>query len=154
MKDSEESEITRGLLSPSLVMSESSSTVFRWRKSSVWDYFTYDSSTDKRFCKACVVDCSSVASTSSVESPLELPSTSTKLCGHVITKKYSTNSKIHLKNSQLLEYKELLKKDERQKAEKAEAEKAQRLRNPWVQYSGLQGSAYSHKTQAYLTNIA
>ena len=60
----------------------------------------------------------------------------------------------HLKNSQQLEYKELLKKDERQKAEKAEAEKAQRLRNPWVPYSELQGSAYSHKTQAYLTNIA
>ena len=80
----------------------------------------YDSSTDKSFCKVRIVDCSSAAATSSVESP----STSTKLCGHAIAKKYPTNLRTHLKNSHLLEYKELLKKDERQKAETAEAEKA------------------------------
>ena len=124
MEDSEESDITGGSLTPSPVPSESSSTVGRRRKSSVWDYFTYDRSTDKSFCKVRVVDCSSIASTSSVESPLESPSTSTKLCGHAIAKKYPTNLRTHLKNSHPLEYKELLRKDERQKAEKAEAEKA------------------------------
>jgi len=35
------------------------------RKSSVWEYFTYDSSTGKSFCRVRIVDCSSAAATSS-----------------------------------------------------------------------------------------
>jgi len=78
----------------------------------VWEYFTYDSSTDRRFCRVRIVDCSSAAATSSVESP----STTTKFCGHAIANKYPTNLRTHLKNSHPLEYKELLQKDDRQKA--------------------------------------
>jgi len=83
----------------------------------------------QRFCRVCIVDCtcSSAAATLSVESL----STTTKLCGHAIAKKYPTNLWTHLKNNHPLEYKELLQKDERQKADKAEKAK---VKNPWVWY--------------------
>lgn len=114
--ESEGSEITARSLSPSPVPSESSLSAGRPRKSPVWDYFIYDSNVDKSVCQVRVEDSNSAGATSSL-------SPSTKFCGRSIAKKYPSNLRSHLKNAHSLEYKELLKKEERTKREKAEKAK-------------------------------
>ena len=126
MEDSEESDITSRSLSPSPVPSESSTSVGHQRKSSSILLMTAAQS----FCRVCVVDCSSAATTLSVESP----STTTKLCGHAIAKKYTrpickltwrTAIRLSTRNSCKRTIDRKLRRQRRRK---------QRLRNPWVLY--------------------
>lgn len=96
MSDSESAESIDQVLSVSPSPVPSSGflcAVGRPRKSPVWDYFLYDSGTNKSTCQ--VLACAS----------------SSEICGHSLAGKYPTNLKLHLKKVHPEEYKEVERKE-------------------------------------------
>ena len=83
-------------------------SVGRPKKSPVWDYFYYDTSTDKSVCQ--VVRSSEASSADADE---------TCVCGHAVAGKFPTNMKNHLKRSHPKEYQLILSKEESLAKEKA-----------------------------------
>ena len=81
-------------------------SVGRPRKSLVWDYFTYDFSSNKSMCQVSSESHSDAEATSPIS-----------VCGHRITGKFTTNLRSHLKKSHTNCYKELVTKEESAKEE-------------------------------------
>ena len=95
---------------------EAGSSVGRPRKSPVWDYFLYYSSTQKSVCQ--VVAASS--SDDSAESPQP------RRCGHVLADKFATNLKYHRKKAHPAVYQDVLAKEESAMAIKERTKKPRR----------------------------
>ena len=81
-------------------------SVGRPRKSLVWDYFIYDSTSNKSICQVSSEASSDTEATSSAS-----------ICGHRINGKFTTNLRSHLKSSHSNCYKELVTKEELAKEE-------------------------------------
>ena len=79
---------------------ETRSFIGRPRKSPVWDYFGYNSSTQKSVCQVS-------ASSGSAESP-----PGSRVCSHALFGKFATNLKQHLKKAHLPLYLAVLAKKE------------------------------------------
>ena len=80
----------------------------RPRASPVWEHFVYDASKDKSICQVCVVegDADSAATSGG------------RLCGVVVSGKYPTNLKAHLKAVHALTYDAVVQKEAANKKEK------------------------------------
>ena len=81
---------------------ETRSVIGRPRKSPVWDYFVYNSSTQKSVCQ--------VSASSGGDDSAESPGS--RVCGHALSGKFATNLKQHLKKAHPPLYLAVLAKEE------------------------------------------
>ena len=93
-----------------------STSVGRPKKSPVWDYFYYDTSTDESVCQ---VSGSSEASSADADEIC--------VCGHAVAGKFPTNMKNHQKRSHPKEYQLILSKEESLAKEKKPKELQRKL---------------------------
>ena len=109
--------------SPSVTPSpglDTGSVIGRPRKSPVWDFFEYDSSTQKSLCQVMIPGDAS----SSAESPGS--DLTRNMCGHAIAGKFATNMKNHLKKAHPNVYQEVILKAQAKAKEKLQVKKTKK----------------------------